>query len=352
MQRIQVKDKVTHSLLIVGAFALLAIVGNGVMTQSTAAQSQNGAQTGSSAETRLKTHMQHAIQRNELMGVRTGVTIVDLDTDRTIMDYKTDQAHFSASINKNPIALIVLEDLRSGVLSLDQTVTWQESDKRGGAGVYDQPGAPNQATVEEMLFDMLHHSGNTVARGLINQVLGGVYTVNARWAAIPELEQTRLLPLSADTFYFGYTTPCESLWVITELFAIEDEYSEFIKDAMTTNSWDSMGVRSQLRDSDHIVLTNKIGLVDTVPEDTDGNNRHDAGLILNTQTGKLYGYSFMNTSPPGFPEDNNNYQATIRADASLKEMGRHILRFTGANPLNTNGASQGMSPQSMRTKQL
>lgn len=352
MQRIQVKDTVTRSLLIVGAFALMVIIASGVMTQGAAAQSQNGSQTENTAEARLKTHMQHAIQRNELMGVRTGVTIVDLDSDRTIMDHKTDESHFSASINKNPIALIVLEDLRSGVLTLDQTVTWQESDKRGGAGVYDQPGAPNHATVEEMLFDMLNHSGNTVARGLINQVLGGAYAVNARWAAIPELEQTRLLPLSADTFYFGYTTPRESLWIITELFAVEDEYSEFMKDAMTTNSWESMGVRSQLRNSDHIVLTNKIGVVDTVPEDTDGNNRHDAGIILNTQTGKMYGYSFMNTSPPGFPEDNNNYQATIRADASLKEMGRHILRFAGGNPLNTNGASQGMSSQSMRMKQL
>lgn len=138
--------------------------------------------------------------------------------------------------------------------------------------------------------------------------------------------------------------------MITELFAIEDEYSEFVKNAMTTNIWDFMGVRSQLRDSDPVVLTNKIGLVDTVTSDPDGNNRHDAGIIMNTETGKLYGYSFMNTSPPGWPEDGNNYEATIRAEKSLKEMGRYILRFAGGNP--TNGKSQHtMPPQAMRKQQ-
>lgn len=349
---LHLKNKLSFYLIIASVFALLAVLGSGIVTQNAAAQPKEGFPAkGFISEARLRAHMKHSIRKNEHIGARTGVTIVDLATDRSIMNYQEDEAHFSASVNKNPIALLVLEELRSGNLTFDQVLTWDESDKRAGAGVYDQPDAPNQATVEDMLYDMLNHSGNTVARGFVNQALGGVHAVNDRWSAIPELEQTRLLPLGGDVFYFGYTTPRESLWVITELFAIEDDYSAFVKDAMTTNIWDFMGVRSQLGDNDHIVLTNKIGVVDTVPSDPDGNNRHDAGIILNTKTGKMYGYSFMNTSPPGFPEDDNNYEATERADQSLKEMGRYIVRFAGGKP-DHKRHHHTVPLQSMRMKQL
>ena len=57
--------------------------------------------------------------------------------------------------------------------------------------------------------------------------------------------------------------------------------------------------------------------------DPDGNNRHDVGIIYNTKTHKSYGYSFLTTSP------NASETATIRAEESLKDMGRLTLRFAG-----------------------
>lgn len=346
------KPKRLSYLVLAGLLLFSTLSLGSITTQQAAAAPKDGFPArGFMSEARLQGHMKHSIKKNERSGVRTGVTIVDMDTDRKIMNYQEDDVHFSASINKDPIALLILEDLRSGALAFDQVISWDASDQRGGAGIYDQPDAPMEATVEDMLYDMLHRSGNTVARGFVNHALGGVHAVNDRWASIPELEHTRLFPLGGDLFYFGYTTPRESLWVINELFAIDDAYSTFVKDAMSTNIWDFIGVRSQLSDSDYIVLTNKIGLVDTVPSDPDGNNRHDAGLILNTKTGKTYGYSFMNTSPPGFPEDDNHYAATLRAEDSLKEMGRYLLRFAGDKAPGKKAHHKTHPTQSMRAKQ-
>ena len=277
----------------------------------------------------LRHLLKKAINQNEAESVITGVTVRDLNADRTVFSHNQNTEHFAASVNKIPIALLALEDLRAGALDLDQIVTWQESDRRGGFGLYDQPGAPLQAPLRDVLYDMLNRSGNTVVRATVNHLLGGAATVNARWAAKPQLSHTYLIILDESRFYLGNSTPHDSMWAMEQLLATQDSYALFMKDALTTNIFTDFGVRSQLQGNDFIVLVNKIGLLD----DVEGNNRHDVGIIYNQRTNKSYGYSFFTTSPFDSPT------ATPRADQSLKDMGLYALRYAGDKKIHSGKGS-------------
>jgi beta-lactamase class A len=257
-----------------------------------------------------------AISQNEAQNIKTGVLVTNARGKRVLSHNRTTK-HFAASINKVPIALLVLEDLRAGRLSLNQTITWQPSDLRGGFGDYDQPGAPIQATLRQALQDMLNKSGNTVVRAIVNYQLGGPAAVNDRFAA-QDLPNTTLTVLSPTSFYLGDSTPEDALHALQKLVAKQDRYSRFMQNAMATNIFEDFGVRSQLQDK-NLVLINKIGLLD----DPDGNNRHDVGLVYNKKTGNSYGYSFFTTAPF------ESTDATARAEQSLKDMGVGVLRYSG-----------------------
>ncbi len=260
-----------------------------------------------------------SIKEAESKQVLTGVQITDMQNGKRLVGHNVDTQHFAASINKLPVALLILEDIRNGTLDMEQVMTWQASDVRTGYGKYDQPGAPLQAKLKEVVYDLLNMSGNTATRILVNGGLGGAAAVNDRWAQLPQLDNTRLQPLDANRFYLGNSTPSDSLWAMQQLMKKQDAPAKFMKEAMRTNIFTDMGTRSQLSGSDYIVLVNKVGILD----DVDGNNRHDVGIIYNTHTQKSIGYSFFTTSPYDRPD------ATPTADQALKDMGRSTLRFAG-----------------------
>lgn len=201
-------------------------------------------------------------------------------------------------------------------------MSWQESDRRAGNGVYDQPGSPLTATVRDVLHDLLNRSGNTAVRIMVNKTLGGATAVNNRLALVPQIPNTRLIPLDADRFYLGNTTSQEALFVLGKVLENQDQYGRYVKELLRTNIFVNDGVRSQLAGNDFIVLVNKTGLL----YDPDGDNFHDVGVIYNTRTHKSYGYSFLTTAPDASPT------APPRADQSLKDMGRDVLRFAGDKP--------------------
>lgn len=179
----------------------------------------------------LRYRIQQAINANAEAGVSvTGVDIYDFQAHKTIVQENQDAVQFAASINKLPVAWLALQDLRAHKFNLTDTVTWQASDVRGGYGTYDQPGAPTSATVQDVLYDMLNHSGNTAVRVIVNYKLGGATAVNDRLATYPELPNTRLQPLDATRFYVGNSTAKESLWVMTQLMSQKDNYQQFLKD--------------------------------------------------------------------------------------------------------------------------
>jgi len=263
------------------------------------------------------------VRQNESQGIATGVRIVDMRTGRLIFEHNPDTEHFAASINKLPVALTVQDRLRAGHLSLGQVLHWRGSDVREGEGAYDTHDSPKHAPVEALLQDMLDRSGNTAVRALVNYGLNGAHRVNEHWRQYPQLNHTALQPLVDGRFYMGNTTPHDALWTLGQLVQSQDSYATLMARAMANNMYRSFGVRSQLAGNGDITLVNKVGILD----DPDGNNRHDVGIIHNGNTYREYGYAFMHTVSP-----EAGAAATQQAEASLRHMGRHLLRFAGDTP--------------------
>lgn len=290
---------------------------NANVTFSSMASSQTPALFKSEAQ--LRKNINETIKANDAQGITTSVSLVDVKDDRNILQHNQKGVHFAASVNKVPIAWLVLQDLRQNTYKLSDTVTWTADDIRGGYGTYDQPGAPMSATIGDVMYDMLNHSGNTAVRVLVNGKLGGAAAVNTRLSSYPQLPNTRLQPLDGNRFYVGNSTAKESIWVLEKLLAKKDPNQQFIKNALATNMFSYYGVRSQLAGNDYITLANKVGILD----DVDGNNRHDVGIIYNTKTHRAYGYSFMTTTP------NTNIPGTAQAEHSLDVFGHDFLRYAG-----------------------
>jgi beta-lactamase class A len=288
----------------------------------------------------LRVFLKKEVHENEKQQIVTDVTLLDLDTEQKMYGHNEDTVHFAASINKLPVTLLLIENLKAGGVTLDTTVSWEASDVRAGNGQYDQPGAPTTATVRQVLFDMLNRSGNTAVRALVNKVLDGAEAVNARLAAKSELQHTRLIPLDAGRFYLGDTTSRESLWVLREIMKEDASYAQIVRNMLSSNIFENDGFRSQLAGNDYVVLANKTGLL----YDPEGNNVHDVGIIYNTKTNKTYGYSVLTTSP--------NDAVTPRADQSIKNMGKYVLKFAGDKPAETAKPHTLRAPSSQFDKKV
>lgn len=290
----------------------------------------------------LKKQAYQVIDKNESYDISTGVIInSQKNNTNSLVSHNVDTEHFAASLNKVPVSVMLLEKLRSGEITLDTVVTWDESDRRGGAGVFDAPDAPTSGTVREVLKDLLHYSGNTAVRIAVNNILGGAPFVNEQWKSQYNLQNTYLVPLEGpgQRFYLGYTTPRETLRMFEQLVAGGDAYSTLVREYMATNIWNEMGVRSVLGDSTVIQLTNKIGVLD----DPEGNNRHDIGMVINNRTGATYTYAFLETAP------NEVEGATAQADTALQQLGTIVLRSAGDKTAGSpNAKNHGQAKQQYR----
>jgi beta-lactamase class A len=290
-------------------------------------------QIPAASEFLVRQFLKKEVATNEDQSIVTDVSLTDLKDGHTIYGHNESTVHFAASVNKLPVTMLALEELRAGHITLDTQLNWAVSDQRAGNGVYDQPGAPLTGTVREVLHDLLNRSGNTAVRIMTNKTLGGATAVNARLALVPQIPNTRLIPLDGDRFYLGNTTSKEALWTLNKVLEGNDQYQQYVRQLLATNIFVGDGVRSQLAGNDFITLVNKTGLL----FDPDGDNFHDVGIIYNTKTHKSYGYAMLTTAPDASPT------AWMRADQSLKDMGKDILRFSGDKPMHQNAAPQTLA---------
>lgn len=279
-----------------------------------------------SGDRKLRQEAGQILKINRQYDISTGAIINNerYHHPRNVINYNAHEEHFAASINKVPVSVLLLDKLRSGEITLETELSWTDDDVRAGAGDLDQPDSPREGTVQDVIEDLLHKSGNTAVRVAVNGILGGPDAVNDTWQNEYNLQHTYLVPLEEDRslFYFGYANTNEALKMLRELTEGNDEYAELVQDYMATNTWDNMGVRSVLGDSKKIKLINKIGYLD----DPAGNNRHDIGLIINTKTGKSYSYAFLETAP-------TSEEATVQADRALQDLGAATLKQAGGNPI-------------------
>ncbi len=268
----------------------------------------------------LQYQVAKSIIKNEKEQIRTGLLMRGLNDQTTFANYQENDKHFAASVNKVAVAYLLLEDLNSHNRSMNDVLRLPPADQRSvGDGTYDQGDDTAQATLGDVLYDMLNRSGNTAVRVIVN-AMGGASTVNDRLNNFPEIPNTRLIVLpDPQRFYMGDTSAREALFIMEQMHQASGTHAAFMKEAMATNIYTDFGVRSQLGDIEHITLINKTGSLN----DPDGNNRHDIGIIKNTKTGKQFSYAVMTTSP------NSSQTATVRAEASIQEIGRNLLRYAG-----------------------
>jgi beta-lactamase class A len=308
------------------------VPGSSQTAQVSAAPSDISVFSSDSASDMIKTaalryQLDQIVNSDESQFIITSAKVNDLQTGQTLYSHGTDTSQFAASLNKIPIAMLLLQDLRTGKMHLSDTISWSAGGVRGGFGFYDQPGAPTTATIQQLIQDMLNMSGNTAVRVLVDKTsLGGPAAVNARLAQYPQLVQTRLQLVTSTSFYLGNTTTSEGLWAMEQVQKTKDSYEQLMQNAMATNIFTDYGVRSQLAGNSYIQLANKVGILD----DTDaGSNRHDEGIVYNFQTHHSYGYSLMTTN---FSPD---LSANAPAEKSLESMGLVILRFAGDKPVSS-----------------
>lgn len=269
----------------------------------------------------LKLQLANQVYENEKAQIDTSVIAYDITDNKPVYSHNVNYEHYAASISKLFVASVLLEDLRAGKTALDTVVSWDATDRRAGAGVYDATSSPLTGTVRDVLFDMLNHSGNTAVRVIVNKVLGGAAAVNARYASdYPNLKVTKLQPLDESRFLLGYTTASETNFIVDHLYNQNDTYGAFVKNALATNIFDDYGPRSQVKDKENITVIDKQGQLN----DPEGNNRHDVGVIENKRNGHKLRYVLMTTNyeqPAGV--------LTNQATVSLQEFGRDMLRFEG-----------------------
>jgi beta-lactamase class A len=270
----------------------------------------------------LKLQLAQQVRENEKLGIDTSVIVYDLTDKQPVYSHNVNYEHYAASISKLFVTSLLLKDLRAGKTTLDTQVSWDVSDRRAGAGVYDSASSPLTGTVRDVLFDMLNHSGNTAVRIIVNKVLGGADAVNARYAQdYPNLKVTKLQPVAGTSgFLLGYTTPAETNFMVDYLYKQQDSYAAFVKNALATNIFDDYGPRSQVKDKENITVIDKQGQLN----DPEGNNRHDVGVIENAKNGHKLRYVLMTTNyeQPAGPITNS-------ATTSLQAFGLDLLRFEG-----------------------
>ena len=270
----------------------------------------------------LKMQLAQQTWQNEKAGVDTSVIVHDITDNKPVFSANVNYEHYAASISKLFVTSVLLEDLRAGKATLDTQVSWDASDRRAGAGVYDSDSSPLTGTVRDVLFDMLNHSGNTAVRVVVNKVLGGADAVNARYKQdYPNLKVTKLQPVAGTSgFLLGYTTPAETDFIVDHLYNQNDSYGAYIKNALKNNIFDDYGPRSQVKDKENITVIDKQGQLN----DPEGNNRHDVGIIENARNGHKLRYVLMTTNyeqPAG--------ELTNNATTSLQLFGKDMLRFEG-----------------------
>jgi beta-lactamase class A len=125
----------------------------------------------------LKSQLQTLVANNPQ--VQPGVLIVDLDTGAYI-DINSQSTFPSASTIKLPILVALFQDVDTGKIRLDETLTLQSEMIATGSGdlQYKKPGT--KFTVLELATKMITISDNTATNMLIAR-LGGIELLNQRF---------------------------------------------------------------------------------------------------------------------------------------------------------------------------
>jgi beta-lactamase class A len=129
---------------------------------------------------------------------RSGIWVKHLGTGEEAGIHGDDTFN-SASVVKIPVLVLAFQLADQGKLSLDERVTIQASDVRGGSGVFRYHDSGLQPTLRDVLLQMVITSDNTATDIAIAKV-GGVARVNAWLKERGYGEAMRLTQTTGDLF--------------------------------------------------------------------------------------------------------------------------------------------------------
>jgi beta-lactamase class A len=129
---------------------------------------------------------------------RAGIWVKHVSTGEEA-GVRADDLFNSASVIKIPVLVLAFQMADQGKLSLDERVTIQATDVRGGSGVYRYHDAGLQPTLRDVLLQMIITSDNTATDIAIAKV-GGVARVNAWLKERGYAEGMKLTQTTGDLF--------------------------------------------------------------------------------------------------------------------------------------------------------
>lgn len=220
------------------------------------------------------------------------------------------------SVNKIPVASVVLDKIDRGDLKLDDQVSVTEDIVIPNSdGIFSLDGAyPSQVTVGHMLAALLTVSDDTAVR--LCGLLCPAKEINDRLVAMG-FPNTQVDPVSnPNRFYLGQTTPREMHDLLQKLVTgglLSAGSTEFMLNLLRSPIAFTDGVRLQMSTNERFRVATKAGWL------ADG--RNEAGVMFDTAGSPVLTYS-MFAHDLG---DVDNFTATHPAVAARAEMGRAFL---------------------------
>jgi beta-lactamase class A len=223
---------------------------------------------------------------------RMGVAAIDVRTGETI-GVDADVRFPTASTIKTAVMIETWQQVASGALSMDTTITLRDADKVGGAGVLRGLHGGLALSVADLVHLMITQSDNTATNLLIGRL--GTAHVNQRLESYG-LRETKLfrptfrdgradvLPELEREFGLGMTTPREMarlMALIAQGTAVNRGASEAML-ATLRRQQDRAMIPRLLPTDDRVQVGNKTGTDEEKHASSDGVKRHvraDAAIV-------------------------------------------------------------------------
>ena len=204
-----------------------------------------------------------------LMNLKTGASM-----------YVNEEGFYAASLNKIPVAILVMEHVESGKLAMDSKLKILDSDRDQSSGL-----SSKELTVRELLEAMLKESDNTAFNVLFRQIDTQDMTLLLDYYNIDYNSNYQFTPYSA-----GFKNQSEFMTprVVSNVFSslyfstvLHPEDSEYILSLLTESDFNVTKIAAL---PDNVKIAHKYGIY----YGTDAKLFHDCGIIYMASTRFFY----------------------------------------------------------------
>ena len=258
--------------------------------------------------------LQHEIEICFELAQKMGIGLYGIvqvsDGAMPVISMRGSEPRIAASINKLAIARWLVDF--SGELA--NTFSWTENERLEGGGIYDGDNSRFEASLDELVVDMIKNSGNTAAK-----ILGrnNVDKTNLHMQEIG-LSNSQLIALGKGTFSTGQTTSIEALQLITD-FA-KNQSSAGLSGLIADSLIESRGyIAKNFLKNDKLVILSKWGALNPY-KNQNYFVRNEVGLMKN-QTRLSVGYSL-------FSESLDAYRSKIAVEI-IGQIGTDLADYLG-----------------------